>query len=330
MRHITVSAPGKLFLLGEHAVVYNGHALLTAVDSRLTLSIEHDPDAAIPTVTINAPDIGLQGWTDRLEEVLQREAYIGKSSFIESCLACFNDDVPLSGSFAISTQSDFGAELGLGSSSAVVAATLYALAQLFGPRLDAMDLFEMGLDAIQRVQKLGSGADLASAIFGGTIYYVNREPRLVTPLKIDSLPMMIVYSETKASTVSFVQQVRERYRKYPTVMQPIINAMLYAVDQGRAAIDEHDWTTLGTLMNIQHGLLHALGVDTPALAEIVFTAQQNGALGAKLSGAGGGDCAIVLANEAQQPALQQAFAAINRRVLPFKPHADGVRVENNN
>ncbi len=81
-------------------------------------------------------------------------------------------------------------------------------------------------------------------------------------------------------------------------------------------------------MNIQHGLLHALGVDTPALADIVFMAQQGGAYGAKLSGAGGGDCAIVLADEKSQATLRGIFAEKGRRVLPFKPHADGVRLEN--
>lgn len=327
MRRVIVSAPGKLFLLGEHAVVYDGHALLTAVDSRLTLMIDHDPDATTPTVTIHAPNVGLDGWSASLPEVLTRTAYANKSSFIESCLKRFHEQTPLTGGFVVRTQSDFGAELGLGSSSAVVAATLYALAQLFAPDTNRMTLFEMGLDAIQRVQTLGSGADLAAAIFGGTIYYVNRKPRHVIEIPLDDLPLLIIYSETKAGTVNLVKEVRARYRRYPAIVEPIIHAMLNTVEQGKQALEAEDWPTFGELMNVQHGLLHALGVDTAALAEIVFTARQHGAFGAKLSGAGGGDCAIVLATEKQQAALQTAFADQHRRVLPFKPHADGVRVE---
>ncbi len=325
-RQVTVSAPGKLFLLGEHAVVFDGHALLTAVDSRLRLRLTYDSEAEAK-LKIHAPDIGLEHWESPLAEVLNRETYTGKSSFIESCFRLFHEQMPLHGCFSVRTQSDFGAELGLGSSSAVVAATLYALSQIFSSNLDRMTLFEMGLQAIQRVQTLGSGADLATAIFGGTIYYVNRVPRRVVQLSVDALPLLLVYSEAKAGTVNLVKQVQARYHQYPAIIEPIIHAMLNVVERGKSAIEAQDWPTLGELMYIQHGLLHALGVDTQALADIVFTAKMHGAYGAKLSGAGGGDCAIVLSAPEQQATLEDIFTKKSRRVLPFKPHADGVRIE---
>lgn len=328
MQSIHVSAPAKLFLLGEHAVVYGGQAIVTAVDARLhtTLSThlsEH------PTVTIDAPDVGLAGWQAPLQAVVKKTEFVGESRFIEGCIAIFHDAYPITDSLHISTRSTFDKNLGLGSSSATVAAVLYALAQAFAPQVSLQQLFEMGLDAIRAVQqKVGSGADLAAALFGGTVYYVNRTPRQIVPLEINDLPIVAVYSGNKAGTVSYVQQVRALHDAYPTAVQPIIHSMLEVVELGHTAIKQGDWQTFGQLMNVQHGLLHALGVDTLPLAEVVFAARAAGAYGAKLSGAGGGDCAVVLLDPAHYEQLQHAIAAIGRAILAFDLNADGVRLEN--
>lgn len=323
---VTVSAPAKLFILGEHAVVYDGQAIVTAVDARLSVTIRAE-QADRPQLSIDALDVGLQNWQRDITTVAQQGQFEGESRFIESCVARFHQFHPLDHSLYIRTQSHFARDLGLGSSSATVAATLFALAQLFAPNLSLADIFDMGLDAIRAVQKLGSGADLAAALYGGTLYYINREPRHVYPLEIDELPMVAVYSGQKAGTVSYVQQVRVLRDTYPQVIDPIIQSMLEIVDSGRQAIQGQNWQALGTLMNVQHGLLHALGVDTAALSEVIFLARQAQALGAKLSGAGGGDCAIVLHASGMEKRLRAALHKIGRDILPYGLHADGVRID---
>lgn len=321
----TVSAPGKLFLLGEHAVVYNGSCLVTAVDSRLWVTITVDENSVTPTLTITAPDVGLANWTCPLKESFFRPAYQGPSSFIESSIAVFHRRYPFHASLKIETRSDFGANLGLGSSSATVAATLYALSVVFNADLSPEQLFAMGVEVIQNVQKMGSGADLAAAIYGGTIYYLNHYPRQITPLKIDSLPLMVVYSGEKAGTVSYVRKVAELEENWPNVISSVIETMFTVVDSGRERLLAHDWVGLGQLMNIQHGLLHALGVDTLSLAEIVFAARQSGAMGAKLSGAGGGDCAIILVDDARYAEVRAALQ--HKKILDVQANAPGVRTE---
>ena len=327
MQTVSVSAPAKLFLLGEHAVVYEGRALVTAVDARLHLTLQHSVDDA-DGVRIDAPDVGLREWQAALQSVVGQNTFAGESRFIDGCLATFHRYHPLSGSLHITTHSAFDKNLGLGSSSATVAAMLYALAQLFAPQLTLHQLFEMGLEAIQLVQqKVGSGADLAAALFGGTVYYVNQVPREITPLVLNHLPIVAVYSGSKAGTVSYVQQVRHLYDTHTAIVRPIIASMLELVDVGRHALQQQDWATFGRLMNIQHGLLHALGVDTWPLANVVFAARTAGAAGAKLSGAGGGDCAIVLVSQEQRTDLQMKLREIGREILPFALNAAGVRVE---
>lgn len=321
---LTVSAPAKLFLLGDHAVVYEGACIITAVSARLYATLTRTQDA---TLTLHAPDVGLGTYQKPMTEIFASLEKTGNSRFVESCLAVFNERYPISDGLYITTRTEFNTELGIGSSSAVVAATLFGLAQLYEVELTHAELLELGIEAIQRVQNLGSGADLAAAIYGGTIYYVNRSPRTVTPLPIDNLPIFAAWSGSKVSTVNLVKEVGKLYKRRPTVVPAIIETMLNIVEAGKTAFGERDWETVGELMNIQHGLLHALGVDTASLSHIVFAAQAAGALGAKLSGAGGGDCAVILTSPDDYASVQEKLQEANIHVVDYTLNAEGVRLE---
>lgn len=328
MMSVTVSAPGKLFLLGEHAVVYGGQCIVTAVNARLRVTLtQHSETDQAPRLMIDAPDVDLEEWAVPLQRVVDRGGFSGPSAFIESCVSVFYRYHPFVSGLHVETNSDFGATLGLGSSSAIVAAMLYGLGELFDMQLTRDELFEMGIEAIQQVQKTGSGADLAAAVYGGTVYYANQQPRQITPLEVESLPLVAVYSGEKAGTVNYVRQVRTLHEQLPDIINPVIDTMLAVVEAGRTAVESRDWEQLGRLMNIQHGLLHALGVDTVALATLVLIARSVGAWGAKLSGAGGGDCAIVLVSDEQRAQVVEALRDMGGEVLEIEMNAPGVRIE---
>ncbi len=328
MTSVTISAPGKLFLLGEHAVVYNGTCLVTAVDARLQITLNHHAETdQAPRLTINAPDVDLENWSVPLQKVIDRGGFSGPSAFIESSVSVFYRYHPFVSSLHVETRSDFGATLGLGSSSAIVAAMLYGLAKLFDVELSKEQLFEIGVEAIQQVQNLGSGADLAAAIYGGTLYYVNQQPRQFIPVEIESLPLVAVYTGEKAGTVNYVRQVRALRDQFPEIVGNVIDNILAAVESGKTCLENGEWDKFGQLMNIQHGLLHALGVDTIPLATTVLSAREAGAWGAKLSGAGGGDCAIVLVSEDQRLAVVEAVKTVGGEVLDIQVNAPGVRLE---
>lgn len=321
---VSVSAPAKLFLLGEHAVVFDGACIITAVSARLFATLTHTNDGLL---TLHAPDVGLANYRKPLVDVVSHPEKEGNSRFIESCIAVFHEKDPISGGLHITTRNEFNKDLGIGSSSAVVAATLFGLAQIYEIELSPAQLLDMGIAAIQRVQNLGSGADLAAAVYGGTIYYVNRAPRMVTPIILDNLPIFAVWSGKKVATVNLVQEVGKLYERRPTIGPAIIATMLNIVESGKIAFEEEDWTTVGELMNIQHGLLHSLGVDTSSLANIIFAAREAGSLGAKLSGAGGGDCAVVLASPANYAQLQDNLQQAGHHVVDYTLNAKGVRLE---
>lgn len=290
------------------------------------MTLEAQP-ADEPTLTITAPAVGLDHWQCPLDEIIRSAQFSGPASFIASCVALFHHQFPFDVSLKIETASDFAATLGLGSSSATVATALFGLSSLFGVGLSHRQLFDMGVDAIQQVQHVGSGADLAAAIWGGTLYYANHTPREIVPLDIPTLPLMVVYSGQKAGTVNYVQQVRQLHDSLPDIVPPIIELMLTLVEEGRPALEKADWPHLGQLMNIQHGLLHAIGVDTAPLADIVFQARAAGAYGAKLSGAGGGDCAILLVSPTKHELLSETLTHAGYHVLPLSVNAAGVCLE---
>jgi len=141
------------------------------------------------------------------------------------------------------------------------------------------------------------------------------------------LPLVVAYSGIKADTPTYVGRVAERMANWPAVVARIFDAMERLVVMGRPALENAEWSTFGQLMDIQHGLLHGLGVDTPETARLVFAARQAGAYGAKLSGAGGGDCVIVLTANDSRAEVEAALKAAGGQIVQVAPNAPGVRLE---
>ena len=321
---VRVSAPGKLMLLGEHAVVHGRPCLVTAMDARLSMTLTR---IETPTFCIDAPDVGVRGVSGSLADAFHEgRALVPGTRFIESAVRLFHEQVGLSGGVSIVTHSDFASTLGLGSSSATVACTLFGLAQLEGVNIPTERLFAWGLQAIRQVQGTGSGFDLAAALFGGTLLY-QAEPRHIEPLEVSDLPLLVAYSGVKADTATYVRRVTTRRTSYPAAVEHIFDAMGLLTLEGRAALLARDWARLGELMDIQHGLAHALGVDIRQTAALVFAAREAGAWGAKLSGAGGGDCVIALVPPDRRAAVIAAWQAAGGALVQAAPHAPGVRLE---
>ncbi len=323
---IHVSAPGKLMLLGEHAVVHGHPCLVTAMEARLHMRLGPvDGD----TLVIQAPDVGVDEVRGKVSRALVDGTALARGTrFIESAIKEFREEFGLEHGLMIQTRSDFSSQFGLGSSSATVACTLFGLAKLSGVEIEAKRLFSIGKRAILRVQKTGSGYDLAAAIFGGTLYYCLGERDVqIEPLNVAQLPLVVAYSGIKADTATYIGRVHQRLDAWPGLAHELFDSMHRIVINGRSAIEHGEWGALGELMDMQHGLLHALGVDTAETARLVFAARAAGAYGAKLSGAGGGDCMIALTADEQRGAVEAALEAAGGQILTIHSNAQGVRVE---
>lgn len=329
MKKITVSAPGKLMLFGEHAVIYGRPCIVTAVGQRMRATVELTDE---PTFQLEAPDVKVTDYKKAIEEVGIGEIPKG-AKFVEVAVKNFLDKYPFGGGVKVETDSEFSSAFGFGSSSASTVCVVKALAELTGAKLDKKAIFELAYKTVLDIQGKGSGFDVAAAIFGGTLYYIT-PGKVIEPLNIDSLPLIVGYSGLKFDTVTLVNQVSKLSEKYPKVIENVYSQIEKLVEQAKITLvneqsssTNKDWQTLGELMNFNEGLLSVLGVEGKKLADMIYGARDAGAYGAKLSGSGIGDCMIALSPEEKKKAVEKAITEAEGKVIDVETNVEGVKVE---
>jgi mevalonate kinase len=322
MKSITVSAPGKLMLFGEHAVVYNRPCLVTAVDQRMraTVSLLNGEE-----FLLDAPDVKVAGYKKSMKDLGKGEIPKG-AKFVEIAVKNFVSKHGLHTGVKVNTKSEFSSLFGFGSSSASTVCIIKALSELTGAKLSQKEIFDFAYKTVLDIQGKGSGFDVAAAVYGGTLYFVTGG-KVIKPLEIESLPLLVGYSGVKADTVVLMNQVKTLAEKYPKVIETIYDDIEELVELAKKAVLKSDWQTVGELMNINQGYLASLGVSTKKLADMIYAVRDAGGYGAKLSGAGGGDCIIALAPKEKKKAIEKAIASVGGEVILVKTNADGVRVE---
>jgi mevalonate kinase len=326
MASVTASAPAKLMLYGEHAVVYGAPCIVTAVDLRVrvTVTLQGGDRVGIATPTLAEP------YATTCQEITGGAAAPREVAFVLAALRGFWAEAGGLFGVEIATASDFTQAYGLGSSSAVTVAALAALAEATGHTLPAERLFALGYRAVLDVQNgLGSGFDIAAALYGGTLYFVTGG-KTIEPLDLPELPLVIGYSGVKARTTDYGRRVAELRGHFPALVNGVMSLITQTVDAAREALLVGDYAAAGRLMNLNEGLLDALGVSTPALNRLIEAARGAGAYGAKLSGAGGGDCMFALVDGNRRAAVEAALDGTGlpgAGVVRVRTGAAGVRVE---
>jgi mevalonate kinase len=319
---VTVSAPGKLMLLGEHAVVYNHPCLVTAVDQRMRATVEALSE---PDFELEAEDVKVTGYKKPLTDLGKGEVPKG-ANFVEIAIRNFREKYPFSSGLKVTTKSEFSSQFGFGSSSASTVCTLKALAEMAGQSLSSKEIFDLAYKTVLDIQGKGSGFDVAAAIYGGTLYFFTGG-KLIEPLGISDLPLVIGYSGIKADTVTLINQVKEKADKNPEMVNGIYSQIEALVNKAKEAILKANWPAVGNLMNQDHQLLQQLGVSIEKLDSMCQSAIAAGAYGAKLSGAGGGDCMTALVAEEKKALVEEAIEKSGGTVIKVKPAAEGVRIE---
>ncbi len=321
-KSVTVSAPGKLMLFGEHAVVYNHPCLVTAVDQRMKATVELLNAQEFQLVAV---DVKVAGYKKTLTELGKGNIPKG-AQFVEIALKNIAETYPLSSGFKITTSSEFSSQFGFGSSSASTVCTIKAVTELLNLKLSKKEVFDLAFKTVLGIQGKGSGFDVAAAVYGGTLYFVTGG-KIIEPLNLTRLPLIVGYSGVKADTVTLINIVKETSDKYPELIESIYTNIEMLVKQAKPAIIAQGWQTVGNLMNVNQGYLEALGVSTKKLSAMIYSAKDAGAYGAKLSGAGGGDCMIALAPEGKRKAVEEAIAQAGGQIISIKTNAEGIRVE---
>jgi mevalonate kinase len=280
------SAQGKLMLFGEHAVVYNYPCIVTTVSKKVYVEVEK----IMSQLNIDNPQVN-------------------DNRFVKETVKLFCEKYKVDNKLLIKTYSDFSSQYGFGSSSAVTVATILALSKLYKIMISKKEVFDLGYKVTLNIQSVGSGFDVAAATFGGTLYFVTGG-KIIEPLSVKEIPLVIGYSGTKASTTKLVKNLKPDFKIFDEVKK--------IVDKAKISLLNSDWKTTGGLMNENHKLLQKLGVSTEKLDRMCLAANDSGALGAKLSGAGGGDCMIALTPENRKKEVEEAIIKVGGEILNVK------------
>jgi phosphomevalonate kinase len=310
VKGLAASAPGKLFLSGEYAVLRGAPAVLTAVDRRAVARFVAGARRASPVVAAVIAELSARFPAHAGGDLAAPSLTVRTRGFARG-----------------------RAKIGLGSSSAVaVAATALLLARAEGSAGAAADrVFEIALAAHRAAQGgRGSGADVAAAAYGGTIRYDAGAP--VGRLGAVPVAIAFVWTGLPASTTALLARVQAFALAAPAEHRALmgeLGSLATALADAYAAAETAEILRLteayGALMG-RLGEAAGAPIVTPAHARVAKLAAARGGAG-KPSGAGGGDVAVaVFAEAADRDRFATAAAADGLVVLDLKCGERGVEV----
>ncbi len=304
------SACGKVILLGEHAVVYGAPALVVGIHRGAT--------AEASSIASGAGD------------VLASELVLGNTIRV-----CAGDDLDVARAFAalleacdvapsvrVEVTTDLPAAAGLGCSAALGVAIVRALDGWRGiPARSPGDAARRAMAWESVFHGNPSGIDAAAAARGGCLLYQRtetgvtlREIRLAGPLSL-----AIGHTGIASSTRAMVEHVAKLRARKPELVDRSFEGIRALVSNARLALEANDMVGLGRLMDLNQMILSGLMLSTEEIETLCRLAREAGALGAKLTGSGGGGCVVALAND-PEPILRSwekaGFRSFSSSVLP--------------
>jgi mevalonate kinase len=300
---VSCSAPGKVYLFGEHAVVYGETAIACAVELRTRVRAEENDSIVIQS------QIGRTGID------------FEKHPYISTVIERISELVPIKGLF-VEVNSELPVGSGLGSSAAVTIATIGALNELFGCGLSLDEISKLGHEIEIKVQGAASPTDTYVSTFGGVVTIPDRR-KLRTPC------CGIVIGDTGifSSTKELVANVRKLRESYPELIGPLMTSIGKISKIGETFVACQDYSSIGRLMNVNQGLLDALGVNILELSSLIYSARQAGAYGAKITGAGGGGCMVALAALDKCNNIANAISNAGGKATITRPTEQGLKIE---
>jgi mevalonate kinase len=278
------SAPGKVILFGEHAVVY-GHPAIAVPVTEVQAHASVEPGEAGLGIVVVAPQVG--------RRILVREAADDDplACVVRLTLeACKEERKP---DLTITITSTVPIARGMGSGAAVSTATVHALAQHLGCWLSSRAISDLVYRTEVLYHGTPSGIDNTVIAFEKPIYFIKDEGWEVFWV---GKPFLLAVADTgvESSTKRVVGDLRQRYESEPVRYDPVFDQIGKIAVAARSAIEEGQSEMLGQLMDENHMLLQELGVSCPELDCLAAAAREGGALGAKMSGAGWGGNIIAL------------------------------------
>jgi mevalonate kinase len=268
-------ACGKVILLGEHAVVYGVPALAVGID--------RGARAQAAPMDVGPSRLFVRGW-----DIVVRETDEGHD--LARAFRALLDAAPPLGPRWIEVETDLPPGGGLGCSAAIGV----AVARAIEPHLTDEALRDRAMAWECVFHGNPSGVDAAVAARGGCVLFRKGQP--IEPVRVrGTMHLCVGNTGTASSTKTMVEAVARLRARRPEIVDKSFDAIRTLVSNARLAIEAGDWLALGRLLDLNQMLLGGLFVSTPEIERMCGIARSAGALGAKLTGAGGGGSVVALA-----------------------------------
>ncbi len=288
------SAPGSLMLMGEYAVLKGAAALCAAIDKRIYVKLTPRNDQKIMIHS------ALGEFSCDLADLKIQTPF---SFVLASLLFC-----QITQGCELTIKSEFSHQMGLGSSAATTVATLAAVYQWQQKEIRNDILLRDGIAIVRTVQGKGSGADVAASIYGGIVHYQNDfvlEQILVAP------DISVIFSGEKTLTAKAIDIINARFEKNSEELDFLYAQMAKLSDDAALSLKNLDWISFGKYCNDAQTILEDLGVSTEKINKIIAELLNDpGILGAKISGAGLGDCVIGIGKAEHESALDISLGGV--------------------
>ncbi len=282
------SAAGKVILLGEHAVVYGKHALAVPVRDAVYARVE----LAEGRTSVEVPD-----WKARVELSADPAADEGAAGAIR----CVIEELGVGDRhYRVVIRSSLPRAMGLGSSAAIAVAVVRGFDAALKPGLDDTEVNRIAYECEKLAHGTPSGVDNTVSTYAQPLLFQRKKGLQVRELHPgEPMDLVVASGHQRGLTHEVVAGVRRRSELAGSRYSMIFDEMDALALAGADAMAAGHLVELGQLMNVAHGLLNAIEVSTPELERMVATARRAGAVGAKLTGAGGGGSIVALCPDRQ-------------------------------
>ena len=230
----------------------------------------------------------------------------------------------LRGGVTLRIDSELPPSSGLGSSSAVAVAAVTAVASSFGHRLQGEEIEKLATVSERILHGNPSGVDVSVAVHGGLILFKRGQPVRRVEV-VGNTELVVGVSGIERSTSEMVRRFAEAKDRSPRLFQALVDACSRLGEMAAEAFVKQDLPTLGSFLNYQHIVLKAFGVSAEILDQMVEEALRHGALGAKLTGAGGGGSMIALPLQGGAEGLKAALVGFGADAFITSIPSGGVR-----
>jgi mevalonate kinase len=341
---ITISAPGKVHLLGEHAVVYGEPAIISAIGLRTNVKFEKsdevryvdrrfDADNSWPVIDVlqtarKTADLWQtcaeeKNFAKLFEVVKANEFDVSKQTYIGLVL----DKLGIHDGVTVDINSEIPVGSGLASSASLSVALVKGIADLYGRKLSLFDVNDLAYELEKIMHGTPSGGDNSTCCFGGLVWFKKAQPKneIISlkkeiPYKLENF--VIVYTrQPKKTTGELVQLVRDLDENYRNERIQKIGRL---VNEMKYVLQQKDFEHMKDIINEDQMLLAELGVSTDTIDEIAYQIRCIGGA-AKLSGAGGGGAMLCYHDDKKK--LIKAIKDMGYKFWDVELGVEGVRTE---